>query len=327
MPAHSGREEEGGGRGLRDLILDRDHMMAQLSKLFVQNKGPFLEPRVPGSVYYLSKAYERNARREANAKQMLRHKGKHVSGEVRLQRARRAAFRQPRSRRELERLTSSQSADEIKQLHSNKVLNQYLSAGLPGKARPLTAASTLPAASETSVNTRQQAPGDEIFRLTELGSESGEAMSDSEFVPRPADVDEDGQIHLAPGDISRHRGFQRAVVTMGSRQQQRHAGRSAVVCAMVERQVQQQSALSQTRLRPQSAPVWGQQHSQDDTEDDQRVDSFDWETSESSLSNLEQRIRTFLDQGEKDLGKRANNAIHDMRRFKIQVRESASWQV
>ena len=109
---------------------DRDVMLNQLVKLFIQDRSPMIEPSVPGTVFYMTKAVDRARRQLTVQTQRKKHNmaTRATSADVRLQRARKAGRRHPRSRRELERLTIAKDTEGITPLQDrNSAVNRFLS--------------------------------------------------------------------------------------------------------------------------------------------------------------------------------------------------------
>ena len=94
----------------------RQKTLKQLVKLYLKDRSPLIDPFVPGAVYYKTKAVEKEGKAVDKLETMVPEVG---VANVRLERARKAAHRQPRSRRELERLTVAQDPEEITKLQKS----------------------------------------------------------------------------------------------------------------------------------------------------------------------------------------------------------------
>ena len=281
---------------------DKDLMVSQLTRLFLENRTPFIEPAVTGSVFYITKSRER-AKRHLST-QLQKRSGKKQSGEVRLQRARRAAIRQPRSRRELEKLTIGN--EETKPLQDkDHAVNRFLvSSTSKTKTRAMTAPArgrnggemaVVPASGKHHVQDDQ----DGIFRLTEI------------------DIPEDGQLHIGREHL-RDDNVKQIVLSMGDQQQERNTNRAKFICNMMDKRA---SAAREGILgRPKSAPTFqlGRKKVKDHDEE-----NFDPQTSDSALTALEERIQSFHDRHDQD-GKRVTTHIRELRRFSIQVNQPPS---
>lgn len=301
-------------QSIADKVKDRDLMVSQLVKLFLQGKTPLIEPSVPGTVYYRTKSLDRAKRQLSDKLRKKAEMDREATGELRLQRARKAARRQARSRRELEKLTIAQDPQEMKTLQDknhavNRILNQA-GASAGGKIRPATAFSRN--GSSRALVTSRERPhsamssatyGDErIFRLTE---------------PDLDDTDAD-QVALGYTDMQ-NTAVRHIVREMGGLSQARNASRAHIVCSMIEQQTHHHSNSIQNLLqRPKSAPVPRRRGYLYPDEEEDYGGSFDRETSDEALQDLESRIRTFHEKQDAD-SKKAVVQVPELRRFSIQV--------
>ena len=215
---------------------NRGSDLTQLVDLYLQNKAPLIEPHVPGAVYYKTKSVQK-ARRRMMDRLRKYESNKVVSPQVRLERARKAAKRQPRSRRELERLTVAQDPEELSRLYDrNHAVNRFLTkraghtpSNMPAKPRPHTATGTSRLISnETSSN---------IFKLTE------------------PQVSEDCNVHDVDYSDLQEDEIKQIVRDMEQLHDTRNASRARVICSMMDKNANNQTMGLVGGLRPKSAPV------------------------------------------------------------------------
>ena len=273
----------------------RDLMIARLVKLFMADKMPFIEPRVPDTVYHKIKSLYRERRSPSPSPDPRRPSvtpkpSTSTSAQSRLARAK-FPQRKARSRRQLERLQSHQeqkchldlslikpkSLNEHNSLPGNKVSNARKSKSeakfIHGrKARPQTAVGlTTPYPNEKDLPEVDETSNG-IFKLTESHmyqkNETASQSTDSlcEESPRISGIN--------------------------------------------------------TSARPKSAPfeVTYNDNSHD-TKSDSDEECFDWETSDAALEILEDKIRKFHDRQDTFSRKMMPYRLQEMRRFNIQVSE------
>ncbi|KAK2144903.1 hypothetical protein LSH36_721g02025 [Paralvinella palmiformis] len=282
------RDDEEKPKTIAETIADRDVMVAQLSKLFFQNKTPFIEPSVPGTLYYLTKSAER-AKRKSASYMMQARKGitNGRVGESRLYRARSAPRRQPRSRRELERLTLASAVQDTKQSQTgDKSRSKYYMGGVQNR-RPISA-----------------------IQLADVSNHA--LVKDAHEVNAQISGD---QVHLGYNDIV-NSDVKEVAKEIKDRQQATNASRSKVICSMLDRQ-NEKNDITSTICRPKSAPT--QTCSNDDEDDEDEIESFDWETSNHALKELEDKLRSFYIKNGAGHGfKKSNANVIELKRFNIQ---------
>ena len=275
---------------------ERETNVKRMLNLFMGDRAPFMEPCVPGAVYYLHKSYQRTKRQEMMKR---REWEKRLNAEHRLSRARKDK-RQPRSRRELEKLTQSAqpSVDMTKQLR------KQVNTPTPTVYRTLTPTPPSPAVNGALMgldeNGRDLENGDaddEIFKLTQSVFEK----------------DKD-QYVLEAGDINND--YMKQIVTeMNGLQKVKTQNRTKIVCSMIDKQAA--SALEKANLpahlRPKSAPV-NASHPED-------KDTFDYETSEHALRELEDKILLFNHKysTHQDSNRKIIAKVAEMKRYNVQV--------
>ena len=303
-------------QSITDKVRDRDLMVSQLVKLFLQDKSPFIEPTVPGSLYYRTKSLDRAKKKrveELREKDKGEKREKQATGELRLQRARKAARRPARSRRELEQLSIAQGSEEMRTLQdqSHAVNRILIKAEAPGPGRIYFPVEHTPRPSSSrsgrpmsAMSTSTLGGNERIFRLTEP------------HLPDDPDVD---QVELTY-DAMNSAVVKHIVCNMGELSQARNASRAQIVRSMIEKQTHQQSNSIQNLLRPTSAPVPRRHRSYCDDDGVEYGESFDRETSDGALSDLESRIRMFHEKHDAVDGSRSQvMQMPELRRFSIQV--------
>ena len=270
----------------------------KLVDLYLQNKSPLIEPFVPGTVYYKTQAVQRGRKRMMDRLRKYSELNKPVSGQLRLERARKASRRQPRSRRELERLTVAQDPQEASKLNDrNHAVNRFLSQGaavasaVPPRTRPQTASSRL---STTSTQP--------IFKLTEPQINGDISVHDVDY----SDIKEEEIKHI--------------LRDMGDLQENKNASRARVICSMMDKNSNQQGMALIGGIRPKSAPISGGSSKMDrwQEEEEESGEAFDLETSDTVLSSLEYRLKAFHQRHEHE-SKRGGPRIEQLRRFIISV--------
>ena len=279
-------------------ISDKNLMFEQLVTLFLENRAPLIRPMVAGSVYYRVKSMERARRPAATRRPRRGREARHrrpttdtltaLTPEVSEQRLRSAPRAKPaRSRRTLERITSSgDMADE----QNGRYDDGYA-------VRPHTASGVRMRQSVTSRRPSSAAslPERRIFQLTQSSPGANDADDNDED-------DEDGAL----------RGI---IANIGEMQQAQHASRSKVVCSMYERRANQKTA-----LLPTAMVTWGRDVAEEgEGEGEEGGVAFDWETSESALTELERKLREFHWRQD-ECGDKVTPQIAELKRFAIEVR-------
>ena len=272
---------------VRQIDKQRDLMIARMVKLFMADKMPFIEPRVPDTVYHKIKSLYKERRSpspDPRRASVTPKPSTSTSAQSRLAKAK-LPQRKARSRRQLERLQKShldlvsvvpKSLNEHSSSPTNKVSNARKSkseakSGQRKKARPQTAVGlTTPFQNEKDLP-KVDETSNGIFKLTESHMyQSNETVSQSS----------NSLCEESPGISGMN-----------------------------------------TSARPKSAPfdVTYNDNSHD-TESDSDEECFDWETSDPALEILEDKIRKFHDRQDR-FSRKMPYRLQEMRRFNIQVSE------
>ena len=272
----------------------RQKTLKQLVKLYLKDRSPLIDPFVPGAVYYKTKAVEKEGKAVDKLETMVPEVG---VANVRLERARKAAHRQPRSRRELERLTVAQDPEEITKLQDrNHAVNRFLQRQPSGSVQPRPKSAVV-----TSNN-------DAIHKLTE-----------------PQVPDDGEEVDLT--DLSESE-VKAAVLSVGRSSDETNATRSRVICSMMERNAFQNAQSKYKHLmRPLSAPP--EQLLAEDESDAAQRDVFDSDTSDATLAQLETKIREFheLHADGTHQTRRTAPQVQRLRRFNISVSHFRSFHL
>ena len=296
----------------------RDLMIARLVKLFIADKMPLIEPRVPDIIYHKTKSSYRERRSPSPTADVKRASlspkpAMNPSVEFRLAKAK-IPRRKARSRRQLERLHSVQeqsghldlsliippSSNGQKSLSPNKLISARQSAfgSNPAHGRRKTRSQTavgivrsdkvkreiLNVKDSTLTNGINSTLTNGIFKLTQghiCGDldETDSQRSDTETV----DMQNNAEINFA-------------MSTMNNK-------------------------MRRVPFRPKSAPfkvTCEEEATFSSSESDTSVDCFDWETSQTALELLEDKIRKFHDTQD-NYSQRMPYRLREMRRFTIQV--------
>lgn len=280
----------------KEEVKREEAMFNQVIKMYMEDRGPLLQSSVPDSMYYIIKAREK-ARKERNTDEKIKKASRGASMEMRLQRARKYVMqnRQPRSRRELEKLTIANEMEQLKLQDQGHAINRYL-VHKPNNARP-----------STANGHTQDEVSEEIFKLTEPDLGYG---------------DEDDQIVLRPDDLQ-HDSVRAAVLKMARLKDSSNANRAKIICSMIERRQNQTPAGLENLLRPKSAPLGhkkGQRPYGADSDSDSEIGDFDYATSNTALNELEDKIRHFHGKFDEESGSaRFHSQVPHLKRFNLQV--------
>ena len=265
----------------------KQQTLKQLVKLYLLDRSPLIDPYVPGAAFYKVRAAQ-HAYRDTSPDRP--EPAQSMTGALRLERARKAAKRQPRSRRELERLTIAQDPEEISKLQDrNHAVNRFLQRQPSG--------TTLPRP-KSAMNVADLHEGDPIFELTQPQVDTGEDM----------DLD----------DLSEEE-VKEMVINLGNTSDMTNATRTRVICNMMEKNAHQSAKAKYKHLmRPTSAP--SARMAPDDVVDSgDNSEVFDSETSDVTLRSLEQKIRSFYDTHSTPGYRRMVPQIQRLKRFNIAV--------
>ena len=266
----------------------RQQTLKQLVKLYLKDRSPLIDPYVPGAVFYKTKAFEKEGKTVDKLETMATEVG---VANVRLERARKAAQRQPRSRRELERLTVAQDPEEVTKLQDrNHAVNRFLQRQPSGTLQPRAKSAVLTSQSDT------------IHKLTSP--------------QQPEDGEEVDLTDLTETEVKE------AVLNLGRTSDETNATRSRVICSMMERNAFQ-SAQSKYKhlMRPLSAPP-EQLLAEEEDDDVTQREVFDSDTSDAALAQLETKMRQFYEfhaESAAAQARRMTPQVQKLRRFNISV--------
>ncbi|XP_064621913.1 uncharacterized protein LOC135484417 isoform X2 [Lineus longissimus] len=267
----------------------REVLMKQLVKLFLDDKAPMIEPCVPNTVYYKTKAHEKAQVR----KNVEKRQGRNLASANTRARLYGMNTKRPRSRRELENLASAyptnfdhmdpyrrQSAIYVDEDHE---LDELLA--------------------RDNIRT---AVSDEVFKLTQLDSDDeGEKISKGSLINIVSEMDSYQRVTSA---------VRSKVVTAVAERENKHKQfdllrpQSAPAMKFERKEEVEHEAEHEEEL---SLASEGEEFHEGD-------DNFDWETSDGGLRNLEDKVRRFVERpSEKAIGHGAS--IRPMRRFEIKT--------
>ncbi len=321
---------------------EREIMISRLVKLFLADKIPFIEPLLPDTVNLRMKAWNRERRPPSPPPEMKRSLGAGLNNaDARLAKAR-IPKRQARSRRQLERLHTSQQ-EQRRSSFQGSLLSfnagrspspQHLGANRMTPTAPsrLTPAVGYPSSGRTRrllPETPKEKPKP-VYGTVKARPRPQTALGyvSQDRSHTPCEEPDDGGIFklTQPKMFMEHNvikpdlmnklqnpeSMTEIMTSMDEFQNERQRPKSKMICSALERYYKGQAI-----KRPKSAPVRGGLQGYLDSYD-MDSDCFDWESSDEALRNLEDKIKNFHDKYD-ELTSKMPYQIPEMKRFNVEV--------